>query len=200
MSPSHKKKDPLSGLKARLAQLIQEKTLLYGKFKLTSGQESPYYINLKNVSLHPEGLWLIGELLYDKIASHFSRLKKPMPAAVGGLTLGADPIATAIAMVSFTKDIPLPAILVRKEPKEHGTKQWLEGNELVEEGSSIVVVEDVSTTGNSALTAVKKLREAGFSVPLVVSVVDREMGAKESFEKEDLAFETLFNASDFADH
>lgn len=197
MSPA-KKKDLQSSLKARLAQLIQEKALLSGQFTLSSGQKSHYYINLKNVSLHPEGLWLIGELLYNKIASHFSRLKKPMPAAVGGLTLGADPIATAISMVSFTKDSPLPAILVRKEPKEHGTEQWLEGNELVEEGGCVVVVEDVSTTGNSAATAVKRLREAGFSVSLVVSVVDREMGAKEHFEEAGLAFETLFKTRELS--
>lgn len=164
-------------MKDRLLKLIYEKAFQYSEipsFKLASGQVSNYYFNCKAVTLSPEGLYLIGNIIYEMIA--YLGVK-----AIGGLTLGADPIAMAVSYTSYLKGNPISAFVVRKKPKEHGTMQWIEGN--IKEGDSVVVVDDVITTGNSVIKAITHLKEAGVFVRKVIVLVDRQEGGRQNILK-----------------
>ncbi len=142
-------------------------------FILASGGTSPYYVNCKPVTLQAEGLNVIGALGYEAL--------KPFHlAAVGGLTLGADPIANAIAMHSHSRKQPLNAFVVRKEPKKHGTEQWLEGD--LAPNSHVAVIDDVITTGGSTIKAIDRIRQAGHIVEHALILVDREEGGREAIE------------------
>lgn len=155
-----------------------------GDFVLSSGQRSSYYINGKQVTLHPQGALAIGRLLLSQL---------PMDTeAVAGLTLGADPIVSAVSVVSALENRPIPALIVRKETKGHGTKAYIEGPSLPE-GAKVVVLEDVVTTGQSAMKAVERLREAGYSVEQVISLVDRQQGGAEFYQSAKLKFEAVFS-------
>ncbi len=170
----------------RLKELIREKSLRIEKepvFKLSSGKMSKYYVDLKQITFLPEGMYLVGKLIYEMI--------KPFsPSAVGGLTLGADPISYSIAFVSLLDGDPIKPFVVRKEPKEHGTGRHIEG--ILSEGEKVAVVEDVVTTAGSSLKAVRACREYGLEVIGVFAVVDREEGGKENIEKEGLNLYSLF--------
>ncbi|HEY9706916.1 MAG TPA: orotate phosphoribosyltransferase [Oculatellaceae cyanobacterium] len=155
-----------------------------GDFVLSSGQRSSYYINGKQVTLHPQGALAIGRLLLSQL---------PMDTeAVAGLTLGADPIVSAVSVVSALENRPIPALIVRKETKGYGTKAYIEGPSLPE-GAKVVVLEDVVTTGQSAMKAVERLREAGYSVEQVISLVDRQQGGAEFYQSAKLKFEAVFS-------
>jgi len=166
-----------TNLKERLLQLIYDKAFKYSEkpvFRLVSGALSNYYFNCKTVTLSPEGLYLIGNIIYEMIA--------PLNVkGIGGLTLGADPIAMAVAYTSYLKGKPIEAFVVRKKAKEHGTMQWIEGN--IQAGDSVVVVDDVITTGSSTIQAITHLKEAGIFVKGVVVLVDRQEGGKENILK-----------------
>ncbi|HMK60017.1 MAG TPA: orotate phosphoribosyltransferase [Dissulfurispiraceae bacterium] len=161
-------------MKKRLIELLYEKSFKYSEepvFKLVSGRMSNYYVNCKTVTLHPEGLYLIGNIIFDMIQA--------LPVkAVGGLTLGADPIADAIAYTSHVKGKPIEAFVVRKNAKSHGTMQWIEGN--VKPGDGVVIVDDVITTGKSTIEAINRAREAGLVIVKVVALVDRQEGGYEA--------------------
>ncbi|MEO2152881.1 MAG: orotate phosphoribosyltransferase [Aquificota bacterium] len=178
-------------LRQRLYELIKERSLKIADepiFKLSSGKLSRYYLDLKKVTLDPEGGYLVGNLMYELI--------KPFGvSAVGGLTLGADPIAYATALISYQKGEPIKPFVVRKEPKKHGTGRQIEGN--LQEGEKVVVVEDVVTTAGSSLKAVKACREAGLEVVAVCCIVDRNEGGRENIEKEGLKLYSLFTIDDF---
>ncbi|HID79820.1 MAG TPA: orotate phosphoribosyltransferase [Aquifex aeolicus] len=178
-------------VKERLYRLIKEKSLKIADkpiFKLSSGRLSRYYLDLKRVTLDPEGGYLIGHLLLEMV--------KPLKiTAIGGLTLGADPIAYAVSLISYQKGEPIKPFIVRKEPKGHGTKRWIEGN--VQPGEKVVVVEDVVTTAASALKAVKVCRDYGLEVVAVCTIVDRNEGGREKVEKEGLKLHSLFTIADF---
>lgn len=142
-------------------------------FILASGGTSPYYVNCKPVTLMAEGMAVIGALGYEAL--------KPFHLdAVGGLTLGADPIANAIAMHSHARSHSLNAFVVRKEPKKHGTEQWLEGE--LKPASQVAVVDDVITTGGSTIKAIERIRAAGHTVEHALVLVDREEGGREAIE------------------
>lgn len=158
-----------------------------GDFVLSSGQRSGYYINGKQVTLHPQGALSIGRLLLSQL---------PLDTeAVAGLTLGADPIVSAVSVVSALENRPIPALIVRKEAKGHGTMAYIEGPSLTA-GAKVVVLEDVVTTGQSAMKAVTRLREAGYSVDRIVALVDRLQGGAEFYESVDLKFQTLFSITE----
>ncbi|WP_353686317.1 orotate phosphoribosyltransferase [Thermodesulfovibrio sp. 3462-1] len=164
-------------MREKLIKLIYEKAFKYSKtpiFRLTSGGLSNYYFNCKAVTLSPEGMYLIGNIIYDMIADLNVK-------GIGGLTLGADPIATAVAYTSYLRSNPVEAFVVRKKAKEHGTMQWIEGN--IKEGDSVVVVDDVITTGSSTIQAITRLKEAGIFVKKVVVLVDRQEGGRENILK-----------------
>lgn len=158
-------------MRNELAGLIRKLSYREGNFTLASGKQSDFYVDIKNVSLHPEGARLIGKLTWELLdARQFG--------GVGGPTLGADPLATAISLASLDADAPMPAFIIRKEPKKHGTSQWIEGRELLKAGSELLIVEDVVTTGGSSLKAVEKVRAEGFKVTRLLAVLDRQEGGE----------------------
>jgi orotate phosphoribosyltransferase len=163
-------------MKERLIKLIIEKAFKYSKepiFKLVSGRMSNYYFNCKTVTLHPEGMYLIGNLIFDLIENMDVK-------GVGGLTLGADPIAYAVAYTSFLKKKPMEAFVVRKTAKSHGTMQWIEGN--VNKGDRVVIVDDVITTGKSTIEAINRAKEEGLKIAKVIALIDRQEGGREAVE------------------
>lgn len=177
----------LKVLRDRLLDLLCEFAYKEGDFVLSSGQQSSYYINCKPVTLHPEGALATGRLLLSMLAADVE--------AVAGLTLGADPIVTAVSVVSALGDRPIPALIVRKETKGHGTMAYIEGPTL-SEGANVVVLEDVVTTGKSAMQAVERLRGAGYKVDRVLSLIDREQGGAEFYRSVGLDFEAVFTIQD----
>jgi orotate phosphoribosyltransferase len=178
--------------RARLADIIFRRSFGRGEITLASGRKSDFYFNLKPTMLDPEGAALLAELTLDALANDNVDY-------VGGLEMGAVPIAGAIAQLSYLKGKPLPAIFVRKKPKEHGAKLAVEGLAKGETlaGKRVVVVEDVTTTGGSAMKAVEAVRDAGGEVALVFTMVDREEGANEAFKEAGLPFRSLFRAAEF---
>jgi orotate phosphoribosyltransferase len=155
----------------------------HGRFTLASGRSSDHYVNCKPVSLSGAGLALLGALMLEQV--------EPEAVAVAGLTLGADPLVSAVAMRAALDGRGLDALIVRKEAKGHGTQAWLEGP-LPEPGRRITVLEDVVTTGGSSLKAVTQLREAGYSVERVVAIVDRQEGGLEAMTAAGLELRSLF--------
>lgn len=163
--------------KARLLQLVRERAYKDGiDIVLASGKRSTFYINGKKVSLHPEGLWLIAKLLLDKLKSY------PGITAVGGLTIGADPLASACAALSFETGQNLKAFLVRKEAKGHGTGSLIEGE--LERGEQVAILEDTVTTGGSAKKAIDAVLAVGANPVVVMAIADREDPDADSFRKE----------------
>jgi len=156
-------------------------------FKLASGRMSQYYVDCKKVTLDPRGAALIGRVV-------FARIRSLRPTGIGGLTLGADPIALAVALTSHLNGQPIPAFIIRKEPKGHGSRAWIEGN--LPEGAEVVVVEDVVTTGGSALKAIERLKAHGCTILKVLALVDREEGGREKIEGSGYALESLFTVKD----
>lgn len=177
-------------LRKELLDLLRDRSYEVRKVTLASGRESDFYVDGKQTSLHPRGAYLLGRLLLEKLPL-FGKVD-----AVGGPTLGADPLATSVALVSGLVGKPLPAFIVRKEPKGHGTRRWIEGKKNLPDGARVVVVEDVVTTGGSGLSAVDKIREEGYEVAGLIAVVDREEGAAEAMAEKGLKFESLFTKTE----
>lgn len=175
----------------KLLELLFQRAFRYSEvptFKLTSGKMSSFYIDCKKVSLDPEGAFLIGEQIFDRI--------KSLPVeGVGGMTLGADPIATAVSLISFLKNKPIPAFIVRKEPKGHGSEQQVEG--ALQPNGKLVVVEDVVTTGGSTVRTIEALRKEGYSVLKVIALIDRKEGGADRIAAEGIGFESLYTIDDF---
>lgn len=177
----------LTVLRQRLLDLFCTLAYREGDFVLSSGQRSSYYINGKQVTLHPQGALAIGRLLLPLIPE--------TAQAVAGLTLGADPIVTAVSVVGAYEGRSLTALIVRKEAKGHGTRAYIEGPELPE-GSPVVVLEDVVTTGQSAMKAVERLRQGGYQVSQVIALVDRLQGGAELYQQAGLEFQALFSIAE----
>lgn len=146
---------------------------------------------MKATTLHPEGAQLIGELAVDALKKSGLEVQ-----GVGGLTLGADPIATSVSLSAFQKGLFWPAFIVRKEPKAHGTSQFVEGTENLKPGAAVVVLEDVVTTGGSSIKAIDRLRQAGFRPVVVLTVVDREQGGEQAFAASGLKLISLVKFSE----
>lgn len=175
--------EPAEAAPDPLLALLAARAYRRGTFTLASGRTSPHYVNCKPVSLSGVGLALLGERLLAEVA--------PETAAVAGLTLGADPLVSAVALRAALDGRSLDALIVRKEAKGHGTGAWLEGP-LPAPGALITVLEDVVTSGGSALKAVRQLREAGYVVRRVVAIVDRQEGGAAALEAEGLELRSLF--------
>src|SRR6202165_5760896 len=167
-----------SASRARLAEIIRKRSFGRGEITLASGRKSDFYFNLKPTMLDPEGAALLAELTFDA-------LRDDNLDYVGGLEMGAVPLAGAIAQLSWLKNHPIAAFFVRKKPKEHGARLAVEGLAKGEtlQGKRIVLVEDVTTTGGSAIKALDAVREAGGEVVLVYTMIDREEGATDNFAK-----------------
>jgi orotate phosphoribosyltransferase len=172
-----------------LADLVRQLAVVHGRVTLSSGKEADYYVDLRRATLHHRAAPLIGRLVRDLTADWDY-------AAVGGLTLGADPIADAIlhAAAGEVDASPVDAFVVRKATKQHGMQKLIEGPEVA--GRPVLVVEDTSTTGSSVLTAVRAVRDAGATVVGVATVVDRATGAQEAIETEGVPYRALLGLAD----
>ncbi len=173
---------------SELITLLAERSARCGRFKLASGKESDFYVDARLTTMSPEGLALIGPLALSTLRKTGWEVD-----AVGGLTLGADPISYAISYASATSDHPLRAFTVRKEAKGHGTGKLLEGP--VGEGDRVAIIEDVVTTGGSALRAIEVIRNAKASVAGVLALVDREEGGRQAIEQTGVNVVSLVTAS-----
>ena len=181
----------LSDVRETLLNLICKVAYKEGDFTLSSGQKSDYYINGKQVTLHPEGGLMVARLLLDKLPDG--------TVGVGGLTLGADPMVSAVSIAGAYQNQPVTPLIIRKEAKGHGTRAYIEGPELPAD-SSVVILEDVVTTGASALKAVERLRAAGYTVKDVLALVDRQQGGRALYEQKGLNFDPIFTIEDIKAH
>lgn len=177
----------LTDLRDLLLDLFCQQAYKEGDFVLSSGQRSSYYINSKEITLSALGALAVGRILLNMLP--------PNTQAVGGLTLGADPIVTAVSVISALENKPIPGLIVRKQSKGHGTQAYIEGPSLAD-NSLVVVLEDVVTTGRSAMQAVERLREAGYRVDDVIALVDRQQGGKEFYQAQGLNFLSVFTITE----
>jgi orotate phosphoribosyltransferase len=174
-------------LRQQLIDLFCQAAYKEGDFLLSSGQRSTYYINGKQVTLHAQGGVGVGRILLPLIPAD--------TVGVAGLTLGADPIVAATSVVACYEGRCLTPLIVRKEAKGHGTQAYIEGPTLPE-GSPVVILEDVVTTGKSAMQAVERLRDAGYKVDHVITLVDRQQGGAEFYASQNLKFDAVFTIKD----
>ena len=187
--------ETLDYMRDELLKELKEKSYRKGEFKLSSGETSEHYVNCKPVILDSRGLWLTSHLLLKTIEYDAK--------AVAGLTLGADPLVSGVAMASYgfwnrrdRRFMVDGALIGRKEPKGHGTQAWIEGP-VLPEGSKVTVLEDVITTGGSSFFAVEKLRDAGYVGERIVCIVNRQEGGREFLESKGLRLKSLFQLEDF---
>lgn len=172
-----------------LVALVRHKALKFGDFTLASGKKASYYLDGKQVTLDPTGSRLVAEGILDMLA------EGKMPAAVGGMSIGADPITSAVVTMSAVRNTPVRGFMVRKESKGHGTNQYIEGP--VKPGDEVVVVEDVVTTGGSSLTAIERIEAFGMKVIGVITIIDRMEGGANAFTKRGYKFSSLLTVRDF---
>lgn len=182
----------IPALKKRLAKLLHEKSYKEGDFTLSSGKKSEYYFDCRQTALHPEGAWLIGQLFFDL-------LKGKDVKGVGGMTLGADPLVSATAVISYEQEKPLPALIVRKKAKGHGTGQYVEGLANFEDGDEVAMLEDVVTTGGSVVTAAQRIKDAGLNVRTICVVLDREEGGREAVEEAGFELISIFTRKELVE-
>jgi orotate phosphoribosyltransferase len=186
---------PSAEEREQLLHLLKTKSYRQGRVVLASGKESDFYIDCRQTSLSAEGHRLIGRLFLQLILENF-----PEATAVGGPTLGADPLVSAVSLTSALEGgRSLDAFIVRKEAKGHGTGAWIEGMANLKEGDQVVMLEDVVTTGGSSLKAVKRTEEAGLEVLGILVLVDRQEGGRENIEKAGYKLVSLYNRADFID-
>ena len=175
--------------KQALIALIRDKALKFGDFTLASGKKASYYLDGKQVTLDPVGARLVAEGILDLLQSG------AVPAAIGGMSIGADPITAAVVTMSGVRESPLAGFMVRKEPKGHGTNQYIEGP--VRPGDQVVIVEDVVTTGGSSLEAIQRAEDFGLRVVRVIAIIDRMEGGAEAFAARGYEFSSLLSVRDF---
>ncbi len=174
--------------KQALVAEIRKKALKFGDFTLASGKKAKYYLDGKQVTLDGEGARLVAEGILDLLADR-------MPDAVGGMAIGADPIAAAVITMSAVRGTPIRGFMVRKESKGHGTNQYVEGP--VKPGDEVVIVEDVVTTGGSSLKAIERVEAFGMKVRGVIAIIDRMEGGREAFESRGYRLQSLLTIRDF---
>jgi len=185
----------MSSARDRLFDILYAKSFIYREdppFTLVSGRQSFYYFDCKATTLDADGVSLIGEVMYDAIEPLIGQLAID---GIGGLTLGADPISISTAIAARRKGQSLRPLIVRKEPKKHGTQKWIEGDAAG--AKNVVVIDDVITTGGSTITAIERMRESGLTIVKAAVVIDREEGGRENIEKTGVGVISLFKRSDF---
>ena len=175
--------------KAKLAELVSKLAVVHGKVTLSSGIEADYYVDLRRATLHHEAGVLVGKVMLDLLEEN-----DLAPSAVGGLTMGADPVATAMLHQASSRGKKLDAFVVRKEAKKHGMARQVEGPDIF--GRKVVILEDTSTTGGSPLTAANAAEEAGAEVLGIATVVDRDTGARAAIESAGYAYYSALSLSD----
>ena len=176
-------------LKARLLTILKELSCEKREVTLASGKQSDFYIDCRQTTLNPEGAHLVGQVIWDIVSG--MELD-----GVGGPTMGADPIATAVSLASYRDGRPLPAFIIRKEPKTHGLGVWIEGKKNLKEGARVAIVEDVVTTGGSSIKAARKAEDEGMKVVAIVAIVDRDEGGAAKIDEAGYPFTALFKKGD----
>lgn len=171
-----------------LIALVRERALRFGEFTLASGKKASYYLDGKQVTLSAAGARLVAEGILDMLGG-------AMPAAIGGMSIGADPITAAVVTMSAVRETPLAGFMVRKQSKGHGTDQYIEGPVLP--GDEVVIVEDVVTTGGSSLRAIERAEAFGLKVVRVIAIIDRMEGGAEAFTGRGYEFSSLLSIRDF---
>jgi orotate phosphoribosyltransferase len=172
-----------------LVDLIATRALKRGQFTLASGRTATFYLDAKQVVLDAHGSMLVGQAILARL-----RALGPLPDAVGGMSIGADPVTSAVVTMAGVEGLPLKGFLVRKEPKDHGTKRYIEGP--VSPGQRVVIVEDVVTTAGSSLVAIERARDFGLVVERVVVVIDRLAGGREALAAQGIPLESLVTIRD----
>jgi orotate phosphoribosyltransferase len=175
----------------RAFEIVKEKSYAEGTFVLSSGKTSNFYLDMKPSMLDPEGANLLAELVIEHLKNIPERVD-----LVGGVAMGAVPLVSAVTVLSASKPKKLPGFVVRKQVKDHGTKKVVETSETLK-GKNVAILEDVTTTGESSMYAVVAAQQAGATVVLVLSLVDREEGAAEFYKSKDIPFRWLFRLSEF---
>jgi orotate phosphoribosyltransferase len=175
--------------KQALIALVRQKALKFGQFTLASGKKATYYLDGKQVTLDPQGALLVAEGILDLLAAG------PLPSAVGGMSIGADPITAAVVTMSAVRGTPLLGFMVRKESKGHGTNQYIEGP--VTPGQTAVIVEDVVTTGGSSLKAIERAEAFGLKIVGVMAIIDRMEGGAQAFAQRGYPLASLLTIRDF---
>jgi orotate phosphoribosyltransferase len=173
-----------------LIALVRVKALKFGRFTLTSGKKASYYLDAKQITLDPSGAKLVAEGILDMLGAD-----DEMPQAVGGMSIGADPIISSVVVMSAVHGTPLAGFLVRKEPKAHGTNQCIEGP--VKQGDVVAIVEDVVTTGGSTLRAIERAEAFGLKVQRIIAIIDRKEGGDKEFSRRGYRFDSLLTIRDF---
>lgn len=175
----------MNDLKAKLARLLMDLSYAEGDFVLTSGRKSDYYFDCRQTALNPEGCYLIGKLFLEM-------LKGGDAKAVAGMTMGADPLVSSVAVLSHLEGCPLPAVIIRKQSKGHGTNQFLEGLKNLKPGDTVALLEDVVSTGGTLVTAAERMRAAGYKLGKVYCVLNREEGGQERLAEAGLELSAIF--------
>lgn len=177
-------------MRERLKQILLEKSVVRGRvFKLASGRTSDFYVDARVTTLDAEGAYLCGRIFLEMLDDF--RVE-----AVGGYSIGADPIVSSIAVLSFLEKRPLPAFIIRKEEKSHGTMKRIEGN--FRSGDRVVLFDDVITSGGSILKGAEEVESQGGKVEAILAVLDREEGGREAIEQAGYPFRSIFRKSDFS--
>ena len=171
----------------RLKEILLAKSYRKGEFTLTSGKTSDFYIDGKQTTLSAEGSYLCGKLLFELITQEIEPIE-----AVGGMTLGADPLVTAVSLVSYLEKRPIPAFIVRKEAKGHGTGNYIEGLKNMPQGCRVALVEDVVTTGGTLLKVIERVESQGFKVGLVTTIVERQEGGTQALAEKGYRLASIF--------
>lgn len=174
--------------KNELMALVREKALQFGEFTLVSGKKASYYLDGKQITLDAAGANILGEGILDLLTDQ-------LPDAVGGMSIGADPITAAVLTLAGVRDLSLRGFMVRKEPKGHGLERYIEGP--VQSGDRVVILEDVVTTGGSSLLAIERATQYGLKVDGVIAIIDRLEGGQAAFEERGCWFKSLLTVQDF---
>jgi orotate phosphoribosyltransferase len=176
--------------KDRLLKILKSLSYEEGDFVLASGKRSTYYIDAKETTLNPEGMYLVGNIMYTMVRE-ISAID-----AVGGVSIGGDPLVCAVVLEAYGKKDSLVGFLIRKEPKGHGTNRWVEGGRNLKKGMNVIILEDVVTTGGSSLKAIEATEKEGYNVKGIVAILDRLEGGKDSIESKGYIFKSIFTLKD----
>ena len=174
----------------RLLRLLKDLSYEEGDFLLASGKRSTFYIDCKETTLNPEGMYLVGHLMLQRV------LKIPGIEAVGGVSIGGDPLVCSTVIASYALRDPIPGFLIRKEPKGHGKNRWIEGGKNLRPGMNVMILEDVVTTGGSSLKAIEVTEKEGLKVRGVIALLDRLEGGREAIEGGNYLFQSIFTLDD----
>jgi len=174
----------------RLLKILKDLSYEEGDFLLASGKRSTFYIDCKETTLNPEGMYLVGHLMYQRV------LQVPHIDAVGGVSIGGDPLVCSTVIASYALRSPIPGFFIRKEPKGHGKNLWIEGAKNLRKGMNVLILEDVVTTGGSSLKAIEVTEQEGLVVKGVIALLDRLDGGRQAIEQKGYLFTSIFTLDD----